>query len=162
MEQMPLYKTGAERRNDLAATVPPQVCEGFEVAEQRLAEKFGIASEFIRVPTLSKMLSLSANAIYTQMRNGSFPIPHKKVGNVVVVRFHDFVHWYCADWHMPAAAVPFDDAGPEENVADSASIPPLANAADTRPLAFTLGRDDESFELYRKNLIARIKAKPRI
>lgn len=64
-------------------------------ALNRLTTKFDIKSEFVRVPVLSKILSMSSNAIYAQMRNGSFPIAHKKVGNVVLVRVIDFVDWYC-------------------------------------------------------------------
>jgi predicted DNA-binding transcriptional regulator AlpA len=66
-------------------------------AKQRLASKFGIDAEFLRVPMLSKMLSISANAIYAQMSSGTFPVAHKKVGNVVLVRFDDFINWYCTD-----------------------------------------------------------------
>ena len=72
-------------------------------AKHRLATKYGIAAEFVRVPTLSKILSISANAIYAQMSNGAFPVAHKKVGSVVVVLFDDFVEWYCSEGVEPGA-----------------------------------------------------------
>lgn len=73
-------------------------CDEVKAAtHQRLSTKFAINSEFVRVPLLSKVLGISSNAIYAQMRNGSFPIAHRRVGNVVVVKFPDLVDWYCQD-----------------------------------------------------------------
>lgn len=87
-----------------AGAVPPSPIEprklGSEVREEtqrRLATRFGINSEFVRVPDLSKILGISSNAIYSQMRNRTFPVAHKRVGNVVLVKFIDFVDWYCAE-----------------------------------------------------------------
>lgn len=68
-----------------------------DAARQLLADKFSIASAFVRVPVLSKILSVSSNAIYAQMRSGTFPVAHKRVGHVVVVKFEDLVDWYCED-----------------------------------------------------------------
>lgn len=81
------------------SAIQSNVAEGGEVAvetaRRRLALQFQITSEFVRVPLLSKILSISSNAIYAQMRNGTFPILHRRVGNVVLVKLLDVADWYC-------------------------------------------------------------------
>ena len=72
-----------------------------DTEHDRLAKKFKILSEFVRVPILSKMLGISSNAIYSQMRKGTFPVSHRRAGNVVLVRFSDFVDWYLVDQDSP-------------------------------------------------------------
>jgi predicted DNA-binding transcriptional regulator AlpA len=159
MKEMPSCETDAEPTHNLAPAASLLEREDFSAVEQRLAAKFGIHSEFVRVPALSKMLSLSANAIYTQMHRGTFPLPHKKLGNVVVVRFHDFVNWYCFGWHEPSDAGHRAIAPHEENAAVLANVDFGINSSDCLPSAFTLGDDDGSFERYKKSVIARIKSK---
>lgn len=61
----------------------------------KLTKQFSLSSAFVRVPKLSKMLSITATSIHSQMRSGIFPMPHRRVGNVIVVRIEDFVEWYC-------------------------------------------------------------------
>ena len=63
---------------------------------ERLRTRFGIDSEFMRVGTLAKMLSMSANSIYVQMRRGVFPIEHRRAGTIVLVKVADFLDWHCS------------------------------------------------------------------
>ena len=59
----------------------------------RVAARLGVHGDFIRMPELSKALGVSRNAIYWQMRLGTFPIPHRRVGNLVVVKLDDYIAW---------------------------------------------------------------------
>lgn len=91
-----------ETRDDVAAAPDPNQqprlpSERECLAEERLAAKFRIDSEFVRVPTLAKIMAMSSNSIYVQMRNGSFPIEHRRVGHVVLVKLADLARWYCQD-----------------------------------------------------------------
>ena len=84
--------------NDLSQATPSSSPgeQTHKDTKRRLAAQLGITAEFVRVPMLSKMLGISANSIYAQMSSGTFPMPHRKVGNVVLVLFDDFVDWYGA------------------------------------------------------------------
>jgi predicted DNA-binding transcriptional regulator AlpA len=118
----------APSRDELSMTDARQrVSDELRVStQQRLSSKFAITSEFVRVPVLAKVLSVSANSIYAQMRNGSFPIPHRRVGNVVLVKFFDLVDWYCRDDPKPTT-MPCSEYGPQtEHAADA--MPPEDNS----------------------------------
>ncbi len=94
------------------------------VARARLASQFGIKAAFLRVNDLAAMLSISGNAVRCQIRDGRFPMPHRRIDNVVVVRFDDFVDWYCAAPPPSGAAESGEpgDAAPEPEI--DASPPP--------------------------------------
>ncbi len=64
-------------------------------AEQRAhaADRFEIAGDFMRVAQLAKALGISANSIRAQIRRGVFPIPHRHLGDIVVVKLDDYVEW---------------------------------------------------------------------
>ena len=58
------------------------------------AARLGVLGDFMRVSQLAAALGMPANSIYAQIRHGTFPIPHRRVGNVVVVKLDDYVDWY--------------------------------------------------------------------
>lgn len=86
-----------------------------------MAARLDVHGDFVHVPQLSRALGISSTTIYAQMRRGNFPMPHRKVGNVCVVRLDDYVRWFESD----AGAT---QAGP------SATAQPLANAAPCQPM----------------------------
>ena len=49
---------------------------------------------FIRISELSRMLGVSENSIRSQMRVGIFPIPHRHIGNLIVVKRDDYSRWF--------------------------------------------------------------------
>lgn len=59
-----------------------------------LAARVGVTGDFIRVPQLARIIGISATSIHSQMRLGVFPVPHRRVGNVIVVKLDDYVDWY--------------------------------------------------------------------
>ncbi|MQA42147.1 hypothetical protein [Rugamonas aquatica] len=72
-----------------------------ERAKSYLAEKFGIGSAFVRVPTLSKILGLAPPTIYASIREGRFCMPHRHLGSVPVVKMDDLAGWYCQAGERP-------------------------------------------------------------
>ena len=65
-----------------------------DVASDAIAARLGVKGDFIRVSQLAKALGISATSIQSQIRRGNFPIPHRKVGNVVLVKLDDYVRWF--------------------------------------------------------------------
>ena len=65
-----------------------------EDACDAIAARLGVKGDFIRVPQLAKVLGISATSIHSQIRRGNFPIPHRKVGNVILVKLDDYVRWF--------------------------------------------------------------------
>ena len=61
------------------------------------AARLGIRGDFIRVPQLAMALGLSSNFIHAQMRSGVFPIPHRRLGNTLMVKLDDYIAWFKAD-----------------------------------------------------------------
>ena len=59
-----------------------------------VAARLGVAGDFIRVPQLAKALGISSTSIHAQMRRGIFPIFHRRVGNVILVKLDDYVRWF--------------------------------------------------------------------
>lgn len=90
-------KTGAEASEGGAE---------FDAAKLSLSVQFGVASAFVRVSKLSEMMGLPANSIRAAMRGGSFPIARHRVGKIALVKFDDFVRWYCEGGTLAAPAVP--------------------------------------------------------
>lgn len=76
-----------------------------ERVRSELSAQFSITSVFLRVSQMSKMIGLSSTSILAQMREGRFPVEHRRVGNVVLVKFEAFVDWYCASDHAVNAPV---------------------------------------------------------
>ena len=76
---------------------PLAVSARMEAARAALAAQYRITSLFLKVGQVAGMLGLSTTAIHAQIREGRFPIAHRRVGNVIMVKLTDFVGWYCAD-----------------------------------------------------------------
>jgi len=102
------------------------------------AARLGVHGDFVHVPQLARALGISSTTIYTQMRRGNFPMPHRKVGNVCMVKLDDYVRWFetgagVAHGAEPDAATPLADAAacePEPAMAISPpSSKPKAKAA---------------------------------
>lgn len=62
-----------------------------------VAARLGVKGEFIRVPQLAKALGISSTSIHSQMRRGRFPILHRRVGNVILVKLDDYLSWFEGD-----------------------------------------------------------------
>lgn len=75
-----------------------------ERERERLAVRYGIHSEFVRVPTLARILGLAAPTIYEAMRDGRFFMPHRLLGSAPAVRLDDLAEWLAAP--QPPAAAP--------------------------------------------------------
>ena len=78
----------------------------FDAAKLSLSVHYGINSAFVRVSKLSEMMGLPANSIRAAMRGGSFPIARHQVGKIALVKFDDFVRWYCEGGTLAAPTVP--------------------------------------------------------
>ncbi len=63
-------------------------------AQHPVSKASELRCEFLRVPQLSALLGISANSIHSQMRLGIFPIPHRRIGNVIVVKKADYQNWF--------------------------------------------------------------------
>lgn len=62
--------------------------------ENAMRSRLGVKGDFIRVRQLAKALGISGTSIHSQIRRGTFPIPHRRVGNVVLVRLSDYMMWF--------------------------------------------------------------------
>lgn len=69
---------------------------GSITAEARvaMAARLGVHGDFVHVPQLARALGMSSTTIYAQMRRGDFPIPHRRIGSVLVVKLDDYVLWF--------------------------------------------------------------------
>lgn len=67
-----------------------------EAARRMLEQKYQIQSEFLRVNDLAKLIGIAGTSVRVQISEGRFPIAHRKVGNVIVVKVDDYVEWHCA------------------------------------------------------------------
>jgi hypothetical protein len=94
---MDLEETGAE---------PSEGGAQFAAAKLSLSVQFGVGSAFVRVSKLAEMMGLPGNSIRAAMRGGSFPIARHRVGKITLVRFDDFVRWYCEGGTLAEPAVP--------------------------------------------------------
>jgi predicted DNA-binding transcriptional regulator AlpA len=57
------------------------------------AARLGVHGDFVRMPQLARALGISANSIRAQMRSGTFPIPHRRIGKIVVVSLDAYLDW---------------------------------------------------------------------
>ena len=94
-----------------------------------MAARLGVHGDFIHVPQLSRAMGISSTTLHAQMRRGNFPMPHRKVGSVLVVKLDDYVRWFDeGDATRPAPpTTPANstDAGAEP-AEQSSAIPPSA------------------------------------
>lgn len=125
---MDLEKTGAE---------PSEGGAEFAAAKLSLSVRYGITSAFVRVSKLSEMMGLPGNSIRAAMRGGSFPIARHRVGKIALVKFDDFVRWYCEGGTLAAPAVL--NRAPAQTPAPEAGAlgPAPSQAASTEPVGET-------------------------
>ena len=109
----------------------------FAAAKLSLSAQYGVASAFVRVSKLSEMMGLPGNSIRAAMRGGSFPIARHSVGKIALVKFDDFVRWYCEGGTLAAPAVP--DRAPAQAPEQEAGAHGTARsqAASTEPVGET-------------------------
>ena len=93
-------------------------------ARKKLAARFGIESEFVRVPLLSKVIGLSTVAIYEAMREGRFFLPHRMLLSSPAVKFDDLVKWYCDDSTFQQGASVEESLEVEEEARKAKSLQP--------------------------------------
>lgn len=74
-----------------------------ENARAILARSCGASSAFVRISAVAKALGISSTSIHSQIRQGRFPIPHRRVGHAVLVKFEDLVAWYCESEPPPTS-----------------------------------------------------------
>ena len=74
---------------------PPLLREAQE--REAIAARLGAEGDFLRVPQLAKALGISAKSLHAQMRAGSFPMPHRRVGRVIVVKLDHYVDWFLSE-----------------------------------------------------------------
>ncbi|RQO58494.1 hypothetical protein DBR47_12335 [Paucibacter sp. KBW04] len=79
---------------DMSADIGGDGCERQVEKVTAIAARLGVHGDFIRVPQLAKALGISSTSIHAQIRRGSFPIQHRRVGNVIVVKLDDYVRWF--------------------------------------------------------------------
>jgi hypothetical protein len=91
--------TDAERQG-----VDVSACSDFDSAKLLISSQFGIRSAFLRVVDIARIMGIPANTIHALMRRDRFPIAHRRVGSVVVVKVDDLVEWYCTGDAPPAIA----------------------------------------------------------
>lgn len=72
-----------------------QVRQEVRDAEAMLAARYGIATSFVRVGMLSKILGIADASIYAAMRSGRFFIPHRMLLSAPAVQMEDLARWYC-------------------------------------------------------------------
>ena len=95
------------------------------------AARLGVHGDFVHVPQLARALGLSSTTIYAQMRRGNFPMPHRKVGNVCMVKLDDYVRWFEAaeaSIRAPASLAPLAIPAEPAILAERAE-PPIAKSA---------------------------------
>lgn len=63
-------------------------------ARTAAARKLGICAPFLNVGDLSKLTGLTGAGIRGQMREGRFPIAHRRMGSIILVKSDDFLDWY--------------------------------------------------------------------
>ena len=125
---MDLEKTGAEA---------PEGGAAFAAAKLSLSAQFGVASAFVRVSKLAEMMGLPGNSIRAAIRGGSFPIARHRVGKIALVKFDDFVRWYCEGGTLAAPAVPCRDL-PRAHAPEAAARGPApGKATSTEPAGET-------------------------
>lgn len=110
----------------------------FANAKLSISTQFGISSAFIRVADLSKMLGIPGNSIHALIRRHRFPMPHRQVGCVVLVKFDDYVAWYCKGNAFPCMPATKEVKKPAPEIVEELVEPPMEimRNEDCVPVAF--------------------------
>ena len=85
-----------------------------------VAARLGVRGDFVRVPQLAKALGISSTSIHAQMRRGIFPMPHRKVGKVIVVKLSDYARWFESGAPLPSERKP--TVGPQRSAMAEAKL----------------------------------------
>lgn len=64
-----------------------------ELTREDLRARYGVKSEFVRVKELAKIMGVSAATIYSQIRDGGFALPVRRVGEMPLVRVDHLLSW---------------------------------------------------------------------
>jgi predicted DNA-binding transcriptional regulator AlpA len=80
----------ADSQNEELAPGGSNIAQGAESCIPRTVSDLS----FMRVAELSKMLGIAENSIRSQMRLGTFPVPHRSVGGLIVVKRCDYLAWF--------------------------------------------------------------------
>lgn len=64
-----------------------------ELTREDLRARYGVESEFVRVKELAKIMGVSAATIYSQIRDGGFALPVRRVGEMPLVRVDHLLAW---------------------------------------------------------------------
>ena len=121
-----------------------------------MAARLGVRGDFIRVPQLAKALGISSSSIHAQMRRGNFPVPHRRVGNVIVVKLDDYVRWFDAasgsalDDLPPAGPAPALAPAPQTPLIEVASSPSRSSKLRESKAMFKARIDREVLENMRR------------
>jgi predicted DNA-binding transcriptional regulator AlpA len=116
---------------------PMDAAAGAEISPDKMAamrSRLGVVADFVRVPQLAAALGISSTSIHAQMRRGNFPIAHRRVGNVIVVKLEDYVRWFDGTAGEPAPV----KAAP---IARPSCAPPRSGAELAPPIQATAVRE---------------------
>lgn len=64
-----------------------------ELTREDLRARYGVDSEFVRVKEIAKITGIAPTTIYTRMREGEFPLPVRRVGDMPLVRVDHLLAW---------------------------------------------------------------------
>jgi predicted DNA-binding transcriptional regulator AlpA len=64
-----------------------------ELTRDDLRARYGVESEFVRVKELAKIMGVSAATIYSQIRDGAFALPVRRIGEMPLVRVDHLLAW---------------------------------------------------------------------
>ena len=122
-----------------------------------MAARLGVHGDFIHVPQLARALDISATTIRAQMRRGIFPMPHRKIGSVCVVKLDDYILWFDSDGRaekIPEQAPPLPASETAGLAGVATDLPPKESAMARRAARLPNGESSAEFK-------ARIKGEVR-
>lgn len=64
-----------------------------ELTREDLRVRYGVDSEFVRVKEIARITGIAPTTIYTRMREGEFPLPVRRVGDMPLVRVDHLLAW---------------------------------------------------------------------
>lgn len=91
-----------------------------ELTREDLRVRYGVESEFVRVKELAKIMGVSAATIYSQIRDGGFALPVRRVGEMPLVRVDHLLAWL----NEPGETARLVLRWPEIGAAREGSAPP--------------------------------------
>lgn len=107
-----------------------------ELTREDLRARYGVESEFVRVKELSKIMGVSAATIYSQIRDGGFALPVRRVGEMPLVRVDHLLAWL----NEPGEAARLVVRLPETDAARAEAAPPQPQPIDRMQAAIDSAR----------------------